>query len=57
MSIAVIEFVALQPHWILARWDASIPHTLERLILLLDLILTANISMAIINRYALYSSR
>ena len=31
MSISVIEFGALQPHWMLARWDASVPHTLERL--------------------------
>ena len=32
MSISVIEFDALQPHWMLARWDASVPHTLERLV-------------------------
>ena len=31
MNISVIEFGALQSHWMLARWDASIPRTLERL--------------------------
>uniref|UniRef100_A0A8C7SSK0 Uncharacterized protein n=1 Tax=Oncorhynchus mykiss TaxID=8022 RepID=A0A8C7SSK0_ONCMY len=31
MSISVFKFGALQPHWMLARWDASFPHTLERL--------------------------
>ena len=31
MSISVFEFGALQSHWMLARWDTSVPRTLERL--------------------------
>ena len=31
MSISVFEFGAMQFHWMLARWDATIPHPLERL--------------------------